>query len=88
MNGTEATPQSQLYLINLDQRDFQLFAWLLDSVEGLGCHSCTGRVSELRIAVPASQQEEWEQFIAAWREFRSQTPEDLGHSFTLTEIDP
>jgi hypothetical protein len=74
-----AGKSSVRYLVELDQSDFCLFGFLLDSVEGLASHSGAPSGQGLVITVPCSQQKDWESFLASWR---ASFPE---RSFALTE---
>lgn len=59
------------YQIAMDPAGFQLFGYLLESVEGLGTHSRGDEPNQLTIMTPNAQQLEWERFLDLWNEFSS-----------------
>ena len=57
------------FRVGLPRKDFQLFAYLLDSVNNLGVHSCSDRPEEMQIVLPRDLRSEWLEFVVSYREF-------------------
>ncbi len=61
---------SQTFMVEMDLRGFTLFGYLVESLEGIACHSRAEGKSAMLIDVLDSQLSSWREFLACWDSFQ------------------
>lgn len=62
---------SLCYKLRLPKKDFQFFAYLLDSIDNLGTHSSTGVEDEMQVFLPHDLKAEWLGFVDCYQGFEN-----------------